>query len=140
MLPLTVQKCIIFRNLSHFSVKCKEIIDAFPTYVPSCPRCQCGTNAECKDRICLCPPGFTGDPFVSCNNNQVLPNFKQTINRTNNRKLSIKSTNKGECKSFILFISVLEIWVFLNQVDFKLEKKSSCNEPINPINQIHRQR
>ena len=28
----------------------------------------------CKDKICQCPSGFTGDPFVSCTGNQVLQN------------------------------------------------------------------
>ena len=64
--------------MSHFSVKCKEIREALsasvPTYIPyiqiNCEAgCQCGTNALCKDKLCQCPPGFTGDPFVSCNDN-----------------------------------------------------------------------
>ena len=28
----------------------------------------------CKDKICQCPSGFTGDPFFSCTGNQVLQN------------------------------------------------------------------
>ena len=62
-------------SVPYFSVtKCKEIseaLSAFPTYIPyiNCEGCQCGTNAVCKNRVCQCQPGFSGDPFVSCNGN-----------------------------------------------------------------------
>ena len=69
--------------MSHFSVQCKEIREALsassPTYIPyiliNCEAgCQCGTNAMCKDKLCQCPPGDTGDPFVSCNEVVDCPN------------------------------------------------------------------
>ena len=46
-------------------------MSAFPTYIPyiNCEGCQCGTNAVCKNRVCQCQSGFSGDPFVSCNGN-----------------------------------------------------------------------
>ena len=55
--------------MPYFSVtKCKEISEVFPTYTPyiNCEGCQCGTNAVCKNRVCQCQSGFSGDPFVSC--------------------------------------------------------------------------
>jgi len=64
------------------TVKCKEIREtlsaSFPTYIPyiqvNCEGCQCGTNAMCKDKVCQCPSGFTGDPFVSCTDSRLFPN------------------------------------------------------------------
>jgi len=64
---LTWIKDIAFSNVT----KCREISEAFPTYTPyiNCEGCQCGTNTVCKNRVCQCQSGFSGDPFVSCNGN-----------------------------------------------------------------------
>lgn len=39
----------------------------------SCNGRYCGANAECRDGVCVCVPGYTGDPYDICTRKRPLP-------------------------------------------------------------------
>lgn len=51
----------IFINYVRFK---KLFTDVEPVY--KCSATPCGTNAVCDDSVCICLPGYYGDPYFGC--------------------------------------------------------------------------
>lgn len=52
------------KKLNHYCIFIKHLI--LDVQVDQIPSCNCGPNAICLEKECICPPDLLGDPYAGC--------------------------------------------------------------------------